>query len=74
MRQRAGLYLGVGTWLLLSLAGCAAPVEANPETVDGITEALATYEVGPGKPYANLQAVASLLKSGDTVKVYGGAT
>lgn len=74
MRQRAGLCLGVGTWLLLSLTGCVAPVEADTETVGDVSEALTTYEVGPGKAYATLQAVASLLKAGDTVKVYGGAT
>ena len=74
MRQRAGLYLGVGTWLLLSPTGCVAPVGADTETVGDVSEALTTYEVGPGKAYATLQAVASLLKAGDTVKVYGGAT
>ncbi|HSU41644.1 MAG TPA: hypothetical protein VLJ38_18830, partial [Polyangiaceae bacterium] len=74
MRQRAGLYLGVGTWLLLSLTGCVATVGADTETVGDVSEALTTYEVGPGKAYASLQAVASLLKAGDTVKVYGGAT
>jgi len=34
----------------------------------------AVYEVGPGKPYKNLQAVASLLKAGDRVTVDGGVT
>jgi hypothetical protein len=34
----------------------------------------ATYEVGPGKPYANLNAVAPLLAPGDVVEVAGGTT
>ncbi|HEX4339980.1 MAG TPA: DNRLRE domain-containing protein [Polyangiaceae bacterium] len=37
-------------------------------------EALTTYQVGPGKQYASLQAVASLLKPGDVVEVAGGTT
>jgi hypothetical protein len=32
------------------------------------------YEVGPGKPYASLQAVRPLLNPGDQVLVYGGVT
>jgi hypothetical protein len=58
-----------------ALSGCIAPVEGmDPELVDASSEAIVTYQVGPGKPYANLQAVASLLKPGDVVQVYGGAT
>ena len=34
----------------------------------------ATFQVGPGKPYANLQAVAGLLNPGDRVEVDGNAT
>lgn len=33
-----------------------------------------TYEVGPGKPFVNLQAVAPLLAPGDVVLVSGNAT
>ncbi len=33
-----------------------------------------TYQVGPGKPYENLQAVASLLLPGDLVEVDGDVT
>ena len=33
-----------------------------------------TYQVGPGKPYANLQSVAPLLGAGDVVLVDGGVT
>ena len=36
--------------------------------------AATTYEVGPGKPYANLQGVAPLLGPGDVVLVSGGST
>lgn len=34
----------------------------------------ATYQVGPGKPYANLQAVVNLLNPGDLVLVDGNTT
>jgi hypothetical protein len=34
----------------------------------------ATYLVGPGRPYANLQAVADFLNPGDVVEVDGNAT
>lgn len=34
----------------------------------------ATYQVGPGKAYANLGAVAGLLNPGDIVEVDGNAT
>jgi hypothetical protein len=44
------------------------------EAVDEISSAATTYQVGPGKPYANLQAVASLLNPGDVVQVYAGTT
>src|SRR5262245_54428828 len=36
--------------------------------------AAATYQVGPGKPYADLQAVADMLAPGDVVEVDGGVT
>jgi hypothetical protein len=52
------------------LAGCGAPLETTGE----VTQPLTVYQVGPGKPYANLQAVASLLRPGDVVEVQGGAT
>jgi hypothetical protein len=49
--------------------------------VSGLTSSLlaapalaATYQVGPGKPYANLGAVAGLLAPGDVVEVDGDAT
>ncbi|MCU0681706.1 MAG: hypothetical protein MUF34_05530 [Polyangiaceae bacterium] len=35
---------------------------------------LANYQVGPGKPYADLQALASKLKPGDVVDVYPKAS
>jgi hypothetical protein len=41
----------------------------------GSSEAYAaTYQVGPGKPYASRKAVASLLAPGDVVEVMGGTT
>jgi hypothetical protein len=48
--------------ILALLLVLAAPVAAT------------TYEVGPGKPYANLQAVAPHLAPGDLVLVSGGTT
>jgi len=39
------------------------------EVVQGLT-----FQVGPGKPYANLQAVASTLQPGDVVQVAGNVT
>src|SRR3712207_4417390 len=45
---------------LACLAVCPATVHA------------ATYDVGPGKPYANLQAVAGTLGPGDVVNVHPG--
>jgi hypothetical protein len=59
----------------LTAAGCGGAPQAVDETaIAETTEALSTYQVGPGKPYASLQAVASLLNPGDVVEVYGGAT
>ncbi len=49
----------------LAVAACLASVPA--------TEA-ATYEVGPGRTYTTLQAVAGLLNPGDLVLVDGNAT
>jgi hypothetical protein len=49
--------------LLLTLALCLTL--ATPA-------AAATYEVGPGKPHANLQSVAPLLGPGDLVLVHAG--
>lgn len=43
-------------------------------TLAGAAAAAQTYEVGPGKPFVNLQAVAPLLAPGDTVLVYGNTT
>ena len=65
--------LFAGSALSLSMAGCVAPVD-GAETVDSVAQAASTYSVGPGKQYATLQAVASLLKPGDTVVVDGGVT
>ena len=65
------LRVGLRTALFAApLAGCGAPLEATGE----LSQPLTVYQVGPGKPYANLQAVASLLRPGDIVEVQGGAT
>jgi hypothetical protein len=39
-----------------------------------LARAATVYEVGPGKPYAQLSQVASLLQPGDTVNVYANGT
>lgn len=65
----------------LVLVGCMAPIDAETpletggaENVGEVEAALTTFEVGPGKAYSTLQAVAPLLKAGDVVRVSGGAT
>lgn len=40
----------------------------------GLPLVAATHQVGPGKAYTNLQAVAALLKPGDVVELAGGTT
>src|SRR5262245_27826922 len=52
------------------LASCGDPLDATSE----VSQPLTVYQVGPGKPYATLQAVASLLRPGDVVEVQGGPT
>lgn len=56
----------------------AATAASCGESVDyptrEISQPLTVYQVGPGKTYANLQAVASLLRPGDVVEVQGGTT
>ncbi len=56
--------------VVAAVSACGAPTE----TTDELTQALTTYEVGPGKPYANLEDVAPLLQAGDVVRVSGGTT
>jgi hypothetical protein len=71
MRLFSMLRVGLRTALFAApLAGCGAPLEATGE----LSQPLTVYQVGPGKPYANLQAVASLLRPGDVVEVQGGTT
>jgi len=69
----------LGLSLALTVAGCGLPGEAGEydeatrlDDALGQTSSalLATYQVGPGKPYASLQAVAALLKPGDVVEVF----
>src|SRR5689334_3361490 len=52
-----------GSILLVAAVACAPRVASA-----------ATYAVGPGRTYPDLQAVAPLLKPGDRVEVDGGAT
>jgi hypothetical protein len=52
------------------LTGCGDPMDATSE----VSQALTVYQVGPGKQYATLQAVQSLLRPGDVVEVQGGTT
>ena len=52
------------------LVSCGDPMEAT----SALSQALTVYQVGPGRQYANLQAVASLLRPGDIVEVQGGTT
>ncbi len=62
-RPFASLKVTAGTALvLLPLLGLATPAGA------------VTYQVGPSRPYANLQAVAGLLGPGDLVEVDGNVT
>ncbi|MBE0585659.1 MAG: hypothetical protein IH612_18105, partial [Desulfofustis sp.] len=51
---------GLWVWMLLCLS-CAAAEQSYG----------AHYQVGPGKPYATLQAVAEMLAPGDIVEVDG---
>ena len=53
----------------------ACEMESEQEGVGEIEGALGvTFEVGPGKPYADLQSVASRVTAGDTVRVYWRST
>jgi hypothetical protein len=78
MSLRTSLGFFSAAVLATALNGCVATTDGSDgpdgaETTDATQDALTpTYEVGPGKPYANLQAVASKLKAGDVVNVYGG--
>jgi hypothetical protein len=55
---------GRGSGVVICLVGVLSPATASA----------ATYAVGPGRPYPDLQAVARLLRPGDRVEVDGGAT
>jgi hypothetical protein len=72
MRKIAStLRVGFSTALFAALlTACGDPMEATSE----VSQALTVYQVGPGKPYASLQAVQSLLRPGDVVEVQGGTT
>lgn len=55
-----------------SVSGCMLATDAPEEALDAVSEGL-TYQVGPGKAHASLQAVAPTLKPGDVVQVSGDA-
>ncbi len=58
---------------MASASGCVLETDATQaEALGEVSQAL-TYQVGPGKAYASLQAVAALLKPGDVVQVSGDA-
>ncbi len=84
-QRAAGVGLSLALALALALALTLAPAFSagcgdDPGAAGGggnDTESRAyrlgtTYQVGPGLPYANLQAVANNLAPGDVVEVYGG--
>jgi len=57
--------------VLSSLVACSAPDGVESSSSDSIVSAIGTtYQVGPGKPYPDLQSVASRLAPGDVVEVY----
>jgi hypothetical protein len=68
-RRVSALAVNTAALVLLSHAATAQAADASLTPVAGIT-----YEVGPGKPYADLQAVASQLRPGDVVHVYARPT
>src|ERR1051325_4528602 len=76
MMGRKRWQVGFGSVVMATaVAGCgAASGELDAEAVGDVSQAVTTYQVGPGRPYATLQAVAGLLKPGDVVQVDGGAT
>jgi MYXO-CTERM domain-containing protein len=60
--------------LLKRTRGATALCLASGLTLSAAPALAATYQVGPGKQYANLGAVAGLLAPGDVVEVEGDAT
>jgi hypothetical protein len=84
MKRSQAVLCALSAVSAVALAGCsgefvvedgAAPEEhETSEQVDSVSSALTTYQVGAGKRYASLQAVAGLLNPGDVVEVYGNQT
>lgn len=63
----------LATLAAASLSGCLLETDAaEPGALDAVSQGL-TYQVGPGKTYTSLQAVAAALKPGDVVQVSGDA-
>jgi len=62
--------LAIGILAAISIAACSQ--DGSGDSACSSQAALAkTYQVGPGKAYASLQQVVSLLAAGDVVEVYG---
>ncbi|HTM44683.1 MAG TPA: DNRLRE domain-containing protein [Polyangiaceae bacterium] len=78
MNLAANVRMALG-WTVLALAATAcgatggSPDQEGVAMVGEVQQGL-TYQVGPGKPYANLQAVIGSLQPGDVVQVSGDAT
>jgi hypothetical protein len=51
-------------------AGCSGAGNSQTSETEALTAGV-TYQVGPGKPFATLQEIASSLVAGDVVQVYG---
>src|SRR4051812_34686024 len=60
--------------LVLLAMSASCTLSSGDEHVDSRSDALTTYEVGPGKAFASLKDVATRLKPGDVVNLYGNAT
>lgn len=75
MNRISGVVIGAAA---MAIVGCygeyGESADESYESYDSVESALTTYQVGAGRPYASLQAVASLLRPGDVVEVYGNQT
>src|SRR5690349_12205434 len=68
-QQHSSLCLGAaGLGLLLAISPSGCGQQESPEEV--VASIGTTYQVGPGKTFADLQSVASRLQPGDVVEVY----
>src|SRR5262245_9526262 len=72
-KMTGSLRLGKAFPLVLATAAPACTVASLDEPSASQASSLTTFEVGPGRAYASLKNVATLLKPGDVVNVYGDA-